>query len=628
VLHIMMKQISKRLNVERLFRDRIGYFIAVTIIVHLVSNAFACSTIAGPAFCLSIALMYSMIATSYSRLNGVISIVFGFLGFSFCAQLFGEVAGNWATNRIMMSCYLSIILVLIRIRTRTLITEVEIIFPIIASVFSSGLWLFISSLQSETLATFLGYGYDNVGWLMQGRIVLSSGGSVLLSGNSAIGPTFMQDSVQVGGSLIASAASLMGTTATDVAGLMSILTAISLAVPVFSVASIAAGFATHHHRRIELATVMATSIAIFGTGYLSRIWFSGYLGSNLGTMCAVLIVVYIATSASMNVASVSLLVVIMIHTYSLFALIGAFLLLVPVLSAAKSLLKSRPSTLEMFPRWTTVALGVLGSLLYLPYRATTRSYGASQFLTDGGIEYLPTTFFIILFVLFVVPLMLLYLSFARQKQLVLSTLLYVVAAFGTAAYSLGHVQKITYYPTKVIVVFMLMVVGSLVASLSQVAATAVRNTIFALVLCLAFAYVFVQPKSEVFKGAFMGETPKVLNSARSVKLEVVDSNSVIKLSEFSQVNSAPILYVSNAYESELNTRWINTLSLQWNDQSWSEWMQLRTLIVEEKFADLKMRKVGSGVMIVTDDENLFKQIRQNFWGTVCLRKLDLICSKP
>ena len=569
-----------------------------------------------------------MIASRNSYLVALISVSFGTLAFSFIGQLFGEIVGNWATSRLLMSFYLAIILAATRISTKSHAIGMKChLISLVAATCTTGFWLFVSNLNPSTLITFLGYGYDNVGHLMQARIVLGNGGSVLLSGGSGLGPTFMQDSAQIGGSLIASVASLTGTTATDVVGLMAILVSISLAIPIISVIAILAGLATRTHLRSELVLVALVSIAIFGTGYLSRIWFSGYLGSNLGTMCAVLSAVYIATSTSKNIAGISMLVVIMIHTYPLFSLIGVVLLLSSVSLTVMSFRKLPNSFSDLFPIRITMVMLIFGLLLLLPYHATSRSYGASQFLTDGGIESIPASFFIFLLAFYLVPLAVMILIFARQIPFIISLMLYVIAAFGIAAYSLSHVHKLAYYPTKFVITLVLMVVGLVIATLSQVEIRWVRNVFLGILVCLGSTYLLFQPKSEVFLTAFMGEAPTVLESAREAKLEVVDSKTVVELSNLSRQIAMPVLYISKVHESELNTRWVNTLSLNWNDQSWTDWMRLRNLISEEKYVDLGKKEVGNSVVIVTDDINVYRQIKNNYLGTVCLRSLSLNCNK-
>ena len=569
-----------------------------------------------------------MITSHYSRLVALLTVVFGMLVFSLGTQLLGELVGVWATSRPAMSIYLGIIVVVARLqmnlKTRS---SHNVLHPMLVATFCSSIWIFVSKFHPTNLITFLGYGYDNYGWLMQGRIILENGGSVLISGGSGLGPTFMQDSSQVPGSLIASMASLMGVAEGDVRGLMTILTVISLAIPTICVTAIVFGFTTHLHRRSEFVLVTVASIVFFFTGYLSRIWFSGYLGSNLGTMCAVLVVVYIATSTSKNFAGISLLVVIMTHTYPLFSIIGAAILLVPIFWAAIPIGQLRNRAKEVFPIRTTIFLGIFGLLLFLPYHATKRSYGASQFLTDGGIESFPISYFVLVLFLFLLPLTLNAFIFGQQKYLFASCIVYGVFGFGAAVYSFRHVDKLAYYPTKILIAFSFMMFGTVFASWSRVETRWLRHGFYALALCLISAYVLFQPKSEVFIGAFMGEAPTVLDSARKAKLEVVDGKMVSELSDVSRAKAMPILFLSNTRESELNTRWINTLSLQWNDKSWGYWTKLRSLIGEKKFGELTSQIDNNVTIIVTDDVNLYEQIKPSYLGMVCLRELILICNK-
>ena len=615
-------RVMKRLRVSY------GYLIGAVLTVHLLSNTFGYTNIAGPAFLTIVALLCAMVASRYSWLTAVLAVVFGMLFFSFSTQLLGEVTGSWATSRLMMSTYLGSITVIIRVLTKPYqIRLPQHIYPLIAAAVSSILWLFIVRLDSATVLTFLGYGYDNIGHLMQSRIIAENGGSVLISGGSEIGPTFMQDSTQVGGSLIASLASLMGITFSDVFGLMAILAAISIAIPVISITAVIVGFVTGVHSRYELVLISATTVAIIATGYLSRIWFSGYLGSNLGTMCAVLIAIYVATNKIAKVSGVLLLVIIMIHTYPLFSIIGTAFLISFVIQVARTRRESAVAIKEFSPLYTLIFVGVIGLLLFLPYHATGRSYGSSQFLTDGGIESFPTTFFMLLLLVFLVPLTVMIAVFGKQKSIAISHAIYAIVGFGIAAYSFRNVHKLAYYPTKFAITFFLMLLGSVIASSSQVEIGSARKVFLGLTLVLASTYVLLQPQSEVFRSAYMGEMPKVLTAAQQAKVEVVKSNVVIELADISRANTRPLLFLSNTYESELNTRWINTLSLQWNDNSWGRWMKIRALIDEKKFGELGNQVEDKPMIIVTDDVDLYEQIKPTYLGMVCLRGIDLICNQ-
>jgi len=58
------------------------------------------------------------------------------------------------------------------------------------------------------------------------------------------------------------------------------------------------------------------------------------------------------------------------------------------------------------------------------------------------------------------------------------------------------------------------------------------------------------------------------------------------------------MYLSDNYECELNTRWINSLDLNWNDDNWGNWMKARQLIEEEKYGEAAEIIDGRFVLVI------------------------------
>ena len=590
--------------------------LGLMLFLYLVGNTLAIPFLAAPLFCLVLSTLLVNLARVRSWFEAVFFLFFGSITFAFLSQLLGELIGSWATSRFMMSIYLCIISLVIGRQTKAfqsnrLLTLTNLG---IATGLSSS-YIFILQLKPESLVNFLGFGYDNSGHFMQGRMILQNGGSLLLSGHSDIAPTFLQDASQMTGSMIASLSQLTGVQSSNTAGLLAVLVVITLAVPCLTLLSPILGFITQPHKFSETVIVIFASTSMIATGYLSRIWFSGYLGSNLGTLCAILIIVYIVTQKTSSIAVPLISMVLMVHTYPVFLLVGV-LLVVPKSIRSMFPLTSLTSRINhLISRSQLTVLVAVTALLLIPINATKRSYGGSQFLVDGGIEPFPAEFFFFLLILFVLPTVAIhFLSHRRDFLLLLCGCLIGIAS--VAIYSMEKVDRLTYYPIKVIIVFVMLLASIAISSLSSINLRPVRLFMFYLLACLAAVNVFFQPQEKVFTTAYMGKASTVLLSAIKGESVVVNANAVHRVSLYSKAERKPVLFLSNLNESELNSRWINAISLQWNDATWSTWLNLRNQIDKQDFSSLSDFLVN--LIIVTDNEALYRTLSKYSSENVCI----------
>ena len=60
--------------------------------------------------------------------------------------------------------------------------------------------------------------------------------------------------------------------------------------------------------------------------------------------------------------------------------------------------------------------------------------------------------------------------------------------------------------------------------------------------------------------------------------EAVDVDSVLKIVSKNLKEERNILFLSETYDGELNTRWINSLSMNWTDENWAAWQAIRQTI--------------------------------------------------
>lgn len=586
------------------------------LFLHLIANSLAIPFLAVPLLCIILSILLGNLATLRSWFEAVFLLFFGAIAFAFLSQLLGELMGGWATSRFMMSIYLCIISFLICKQThafqnRKLLTLTS---TGIATSLAS-LCTVVLQLKPESLINFLGFGYDNSGHFMQGRMILQSGGSLLLSGHSDLAPSFLQDASQMTGSMIASLSDLTGVRPSNTSGLLAVLVIITLALPCLALLSPVLGFITKPHKFSETVVVSVASTVMITTGYLSRIWFSGYMGSNLGTVCAILIVVYLVTQKTEDITIPLIAMILMVHTYPVFLLVGV-LLVVPKSMGSLFPLRSLPSRMNhLAPRYQLIVLLAATALLLLPISATKRSYGGSQFLVDGGIEPLPTQFFLFLLVLFVIPIGVIHFR-SRRKELLPLLHGCLLGITLVAVYSIEKVNRLTYYPTKVIIVFVMLLASIVISSLSSINLYPARQFIFCILAYLAAVNLFFQPQEKVFTTAYMGKANTVLQSAFKGESVVVNANAVKRVSMYAKSKRKPVLFLSNLNESELNTRWINTLSLQWNDATWSGWLNLREQIEKQNFSSLSDSLAN--MIIVTDNEVLYQALHSFSEKNVCI----------
>ena len=531
-------------------------------------------------------------------------MTFGAVGFSLLSQLFGEVVGQGATSQTMMSAYLAVCVLLVRKGTKRL-TSRNCVSALTLASFSSAVWIFVINFDERTSINFLGFGYDNVGHLMQGRLLMENGGSLLLSGGSKLGPTFLQDATQITGSLIASLAQLTGNKSSNIPGVLAVLVIITLAIPILTVLAPVLGFITKPHKRFEPILILMASTTLFLTGYLSRIWFSGYLGSNLGSLCLVLIAIHIVVSKNSNVALLLIAFSLTVHVYPVFFIFGLPLGLAFALSIRGP--NKRNFNFSAFSHSMQSLLAVVFCLLlYLPIKATSRSYGSSQFFVDGGIEPFPLSYFTLLALLFLVPLALtsLFDNIASVGCALLIGCL--IGGVSLVVYSFSRVDGLTYYPTKVIISTLLIIFSVSLVLVAPVISSTFRVSLFFIIFYMVATYALFQPNSTIFVTAFMGEVPTVISSALNEDSGVVDPNRVSNLRVESQRSDLPILYISDSNESELNTRWVNVLSFHWTDETWGLWTEVRTLISNQTYA--QMEGLMGKILIATDQLQLFETL--------------------
>ena len=128
-----------------------------------------------------------------------------------------------------------------------------------------------------------------------------------------------------------------------------------------------------------------------------------------------------------------------------------------------------------------------------------------------------------------------------------------------------------------------------------------------------------------FTGGYMGSTYGVIKSILTREPAVVDGKLVLDWVDQAQRVDRPVLVIISGRESELNTRWVNLLTLHWSDKTWGGrnheavkatdktfvgWIDAREFI---EAGDLISAQtiLSNEFLLITDDPNLIQSFDRN-----------------
>lgn len=595
------------------------YFAILISVIHLIANLNDNAQIAGCALIVLLCFVFFIRAMATTYFRSLFEIIFGAILFGYLVQILGEIFGAWVTSRLMLSLAAATTMLTVIAKSKIQKHDRSSLFAFagVTALFSAG-WVFLLSLRAETLINFLGFGYDNAAHLAQTRLIINNHGTALINGGIQSAPTFLQDVAQAGTSSLATFAELTSTSSKSTTELLFAFTLATIAIPVSLILAIFLTCLENKNSRTSTALITTSTLLIFGTGYLSRIWFSGYFGSNLGTLLLALLAIAIVLRTFKNPMVYVCAAIITAHVYPIFLSIGLLLLIVPLTSWIRKLREQRAYALSLLRTPIAFLSVCLSIALLLPVRATNRSYGGSQFLVDGGIEYLPFKFLLIWGGVFLVVIAIVTFRLEHRYEQLGIVLLSLIGSILVSIYSQSEVGRITYYPTKIVITLAILSISALLVSQSLISKVSRRPTMSILALIAAVTYIVFQPPEKTFVGGFMGEAQHTIKSSLNYSPEVVEPSVVVSLLELSDSSDKPVLLISSLFESELNSRWINTLSEQWDDSSWSNWMNIRNLINDQNWLGSTEAVLNSGIIIGTDDQDLFNVLSESIPKQICL----------
>lgn len=567
--------------------------------------------IAGPLGLALIGWLFIRVAVKTNYFRALAIALFGFLASGLLLNILAEFTGRFLTSPAFISLLLGFLLVGIEVNSRQSIPRLRDLLTFATLwTLTTSLWILALSVDVRAFITFLGYGYDNAAHFTLGRMILDHGHSFLLSNDSLAGPTFLQDAAQLGGTTFSLTATIMGIDNSNIQGVLATFSVMTLAIPALAISSVVAGTQSviQKHKAISFLLVLVGSSVFIVTGYLSRIWLSGYLNSNIGTLCLVVLAVHVSIGPKTSLPLLVVGVCVMVHSYPLHIGFG-FALLLPALSrwfgANLSLNSGYPST-QVFRLVFGAAL--LFATWIFPFRATRRSYGGAQFLAEGGIEPFPSKWFFVLCVL-AVPILWIIAQGQDSRAGLLSLVLIVCVALISATYSIAKVEKIAYYPTKLLVACVLATFVSMSVSILQVRSDLMKLVAIVVFGLITLTYGVSQPRESVFTSPFMGDFPQSIKAARNATPVVVEGGRIYKLALQSEYAQKPILYLGRDQDSELNTRWINAISGFWTDESWTAWMQSRTALTANGGTQDTLVLADDGMIVVTDISEVASRVQ-------------------
>lgn len=480
-----------------------------------------------------------------------------------------------------------------------------------APLFLSGPLLVLWYIPISRIISFLGFGYDNYAHLMIIRKILIDRKGFSGSGDSTGVVSELGGTANGAHTLIAMLMEISGIDGSHVFDSLRFYAFAVIACPIlfifFAFIIVKRNITSALNKGIVLVLIIGT---VFG-GYLSHIWFSGYFASNFAT---VMLLIGVGGSLSTSEPGLKLLLAISalfsaILYYPVYAIFFVLLVATLVLFNLKVLIKKLMSLNK--------AQKFLGAIifLYLIAISAITVYGIwsgplGGFLTPGGIAPVPIGLTALIFGLSITLMNFLYLNRTEEHTL----RIFCFGAIGICLVGIsyafiqtnipGEYWAIPYYPAKMTITVVLIVLVFLIGLVfsdkrNQPYDSRVTFMNRLLVCGSVAALIAWNSYSWPFKNGYMGNTEGVTKSLIVNTSEVVDVNFVLKTISENPNKELNILYLSETHESELNTRWINSLLMNWTDENWAGWRMIRQTIETNK-APYGQALIPESFLVVAD----------------------------
>jgi len=523
----------------------------------------------------------------------------------------------------------------------------DLTYGLIVAVFVTGIGAVALSLKQSRLITYMGFGYDNYAHISVFRKIHVGQGSFVGQASEDY-VAFLGSGPFGAHSAVGLIADLIGIDGGDITRSLQIFFFVSLLIPILIVV-ISSGIVflnfTNKWLRVVSVLLLASTILF---GWFSHLWFSGYFSSNAATLTLLLAVLISMSNlrARPKILLTTGCLVLVSYQYVVFIPLVSFILflcvILEVYKAVKTLSENR-GTRNILNGITAVVVVASSGMIYLAIHGIASGYGTGQFLQPGGIEPVP------------LGLSMLFLGYSATLwsgtqndefyDFYSSLLVFGLSIFGIGAifYSYQKLHTVSYYPTKVLasvlIVMLPLVIGSVFKNIHWPVRLLFRgflDVIFVLSIVIGFVSRGFNPV--VFATGFMGSTTGVIRSVSTGDTKFVDGDLISKSIIESERLDKPALLLLSKHESELNTRWVNSLTFRWSDASWEDWMTARDqLYINKDFETAKkiisgdptVSKSSKGLVVVTDDRDIIALLWSNDPVTsVCevVKQTTLLCN--
>jgi hypothetical protein len=486
--------------------------------------------------------------------------------------------------------------------------------PLYISVPFFVLWF----IPLSRLTSFLGFGYDNYAHLMMIRKILIDRKGYSGSSDSVGVVSILGGTASGAHALIAILMESIGIDGLDFSSSIRFYALAVFAIPIiftlFAFIIVKRNVVSVFSKGIVLVLIIGT---VFG-GYLSHIWFSGYFASNFAT---VMLLITLGGSLSTSEPGFKLLLAISAFFASiLYYPVYAIFFVLPIVALLAFNFKN------LFEKYMSLKSRhkILGAftVLYLSGISIITVYGIQSgplggFLTPGGIAPVPIGITALIFGISIALM-----NQPDSDRAEDHTLRFFF--FGSIGICLvgisyafentnirGEYWEIPYYPAKMTITVVLLVLVFLIDLVfadkgRQFNESRVKFINRLLVCGSVAALIAWNSYSWPFANGYMGNTEGVIKELIKDAREVVDVNSVLELVSKNPKEELNILYLSETHESELNTRWINSLLMNWTDENWTRWRMIRQTI-ESDNAQKHQMPFSDSFLIVIDDYKLIKK---------------------
>jgi hypothetical protein len=480
--------------------------------------------------------------------------------------------------------------------------------------------IFAQSLS--VLVSFLGFGYDSYGHLNFYRaILISSKFWFGVYGNSIPRETFAVSPSGAHGALALFSA-VTGINGVDIGDSIRIFAVASALLPI---ACFAVSIKLILRNGNSIPRVLSGSFLFGGAilvGYPSHIWFSGFFASNTATLL-VLIAVGVALSRASVGARCWLLASLTATTfvtYSLISICVAVVLLAVLIIESLDLLKSIKLLTKPIGVLVVLSISYYAMLVGIASLGLLNANVTTRIVWPGGIGTLPigTTMFI--FGLTALLLIRPTLASRQVRTVSLIAQSFVVIAISFMVYSYhstntpGILWSVPYYPTKLTITIVIVVLVLLIDQVLPITKLTRRNyveigrpifLVFGAVVSLVYAGYHPWP----FSGSFLGSTVGVVESIVKNDPKIIEGSSIMEWVDASNTLDRPVLILMKDRDVELLTRWVNSLTLRWTNDTWGSWESANNSIEAGKF--FEGAKILSGsFLLVTDQTQLIDSLQE------------------